>query len=62
MSSVTCRTRWRRSTHTRAATAAAEATAVRAYLWVLHEYLFEHQQALEEGGEFVRSGEPRRIR
>jgi protein-disulfide isomerase len=34
--------------HARAAATAAESAAAQAEFWVMHEYLFEHQQALEE--------------
>jgi protein-disulfide isomerase len=34
--------------HARAAATAAEAAAAQAEFWVMHEYLFEHQQALKD--------------
>jgi protein-disulfide isomerase len=34
--------------HARAASAAAEAAAQQTDLWTMHEYLFEHQEALED--------------
>jgi protein-disulfide isomerase len=34
--------------HARVAAAAAESAAAQAQFWAMHEYLFEHQQALEE--------------
>jgi protein-disulfide isomerase len=34
--------------HARAASAAAEAAAQQADFWTMHEYLFEHQKALED--------------
>src|SRR6476659_4248256 len=35
--------------HARAAASAAEAAAAQTDFWTMHEYLFEHQQALEDG-------------
>ena len=35
--------------HARAAAKAAEAAAAQTEFWTMHEYLFEHQQALEDG-------------
>ena len=35
--------------HARAAASAAEAATAQTDFWTMHEYLFEHQQALEDG-------------
>jgi protein-disulfide isomerase len=35
--------------HARAAAVAAEAAGAQGKFWVMHEHLFEHQQALDEG-------------